>query len=329
MKLKTLSASLFLGIGALGTLSRAQTVIYSDLNANTAGFGTNSSFVWSTNLAQVWTTDASGNSPTTNWPNASPANNAILGTGSGTGSYTATLFNDISVGVISVTNGTWSIASNAKVLTLNTGTDYSLPTVITGTGSVVKTGSGTLTMGLANNYSGGTTINGGAIHLTNANTNLGPIIISVGGQLVLGSSAALPVSTTVTLGGGGLSLSGAYSAALSTPLAISGGSTIDFGSGFGASNIQFADSSGQAWSGNLTISNFVVGSDTIRFGSSSGGLSGSQLAAVDFGGVAAQIDSDGFLTPVPEPLTSALVAGVLALSVAVRKRSRIWLRSTD
>ena len=76
----------------------------------------------------------------------------------------------------------------------------------------------------------------------------------------------------------------------------------------------FANSSGQSWIGQtLTITNYMVGSDSLRFGTSSSGITTAQLALLrfaDYGNVPGKIDANGFVTPdLPQPIiTSPLVA---------------------
>jgi hypothetical protein len=51
-------------------------------------------------------------------------------------------------------------------------------------------------------------------------------------------------------------------------------------------------------------------------------LSGAQLSAITINGVGAQIDSSGFVTPVPEPGTYAALAGAMALGFVAYRRRR-------
>ena len=66
---------------------------------------------------------------------------------------------------------TGNIGVQAGTVTFNQSTAQILNNVITGAGSVIQNGTGTLTLGGANTYSGGTTINAGAIAVS-ADTNL-------------------------------------------------------------------------------------------------------------------------------------------------------------
>ena len=165
----------------------------------------------------------------------------------------------------------------------------------------MKSGAGTLTLAGASTLTGDLRVNGGTLQL--------------GGSNLLADTAAL------VLAGGTFATSG-HSETLGS-LQLVTGSTIDFGSG--ASALAFADSSGLAWSGTLTLLNFTSGQDTLRFGTSSAGLTAAQLASVSFGGNPGQIDAAGFVTSsaVPEPSVWAGVAGASVLGVAMwRRRGR-------
>ena len=196
---------------------------------------------------------------------------------------------------------------------------------------MVKSGTGSMNVTTINNYSGGTTVSGGAIRFSAANTDIGPATINASGSLQIGVSSALPASTAVSLAGGTLALVGAFNQTLSTALSMSSSSTLDFGSGFGGSAIVFGDSSAQSWTGTLTVSNYnSAGGDTLRFGTTSSALTGSQLSAISFDGIAAQIDASGFVTPVPEPEAIAALFGAGALAfVAFRRRQQALVTSNS
>src|ERR1019366_2956839 len=144
----------------------AQTAFYTDFNGVTAGFGQGANFNWGTAGTAVWTSSAVGTNATAAWVNAGPPpSNASLGWATGPGPYTATLTSAVSVGTIAVTNGTWSIALGANALTFNSTTDWTNGLVTSGTGSIIKAGTNTLTVTANNSYSGATTINAGTLKL--------------------------------------------------------------------------------------------------------------------------------------------------------------------
>ena len=174
---------------------------------------------------------------------------------------------------------------------------------------IVKNGTGTLTLGgtVANTYNGTTILNQGIILAQKANA------FGTGG---------LQLS-------GGTFKTGGFSQSLGT-LDLEGTATIDFGAG--ASALSLANSSGVAWGTGLTLNllNWTSGSDTLRVGTDATGLTASQLSEIIFsdlpGTPGAQIDANGFITPmaVPEPSTFGFaILGALALASRAISRRRL------
>jgi hypothetical protein len=179
---------------------------------------------------------------------------------------------------------------------------------------------------------------------TNANPSSAPITVDSGtlelnktdGVDALSTSVTLRVNAAgtvkwlagnqirddvpLTLAGGTLQVNGCSETA--STLQLTAGSTIDFGAG--AAALVFANSSALSWGGfALAVQNWTAGSDTLRVGTDSGGLTSSQLSGISFAGYAAgaQIDSQGFVTPIPEPASAALLAGGVAWAWLRRRRA--------
>lgn len=223
----------------------------------------------------------------------------------------------------------FSTAASQQFKINTNGESLTLASALNSSGAtLVKSGTGTLTLSAnSNSATGGTTISGGSLLLTGATNNLGAVAVNSGGTLQIGATNTLVNTTALTLNGGTLQIAGgAFSQDFgTTPLSMTASSTIDFGSALGASAIVFGDSSAQTWTGTLTIANYSSGSDTLRFGTDANALTSGQLAAISFGGTAAQIDSSGFVTPVPEPATYAAGMGAIALAFGVYRRRRATL----
>lgn len=219
-----------------------------------------------------------------------------LGNASGLGSTSGSLTvnggllnlqdQNISVGNLGGTGGT--IANNGGGLrTLTIGADNgsggNYQGVITnntnsgsGTISLVKTGSGTITLSGSNSYTGGTTLSSGT--------------------LALGTSNTLPNTTAVSIASATLAAGAGITDTTGT-LDVTSTATIDLGSG---TTLAFANSSAIDWTGGtLNITGAFVFSSSLRFGTSSAGLTPAQLSTISVNGSGLGtfgLDSNGFLT---------------------------------
>jgi autotransporter-associated beta strand protein len=176
---------------------------------------------------------------------------------------------------------------------------------ISGSGGLTKNGSGTLTLGgtIANSFSGVTILNSGNLTLAKVNA-----LQSTAGVL-MNAGNLVPGNFTNSIGG---------------TLAVAGGSSITFS---GAGGLNFANSSGTNWSAGLQIFGWTVGgTDILRFGTSAAGLTSAQLADISFPDLPsqfAQIDANGFVTPIPEPSVVILsVVGGFGLAAGYIYRRR-------
>jgi len=190
--------------------------------------------------------------------------------------------------------------ANSGTVTANGSNANTISGVISGSGAFTQSGSGTTTLSGNNTYTGATTINAGTLALGSADR------IADTSALVLNSGTFATGGFSETVGA----------------LTLSSSSTLDFGSGTSA--LVFADSSAKTWSGTLALTNFDIGTDTLRFGSSISALTVSQLNEISLSGYTASLDSSGFVTftAIPESSTYAGIVGALALAGVVWQRRR-------
>jgi autotransporter-associated beta strand protein len=142
--------------------------------------------------------------------------------------------------------------------------------ILSGGGSLVKTGNGTLTLSGANSYSGGTTITGGTLAMGASN--------SLPGAMTIGNATLDAATFTVTLG----------------TLDVTSTAKINLGTG---ANLVFAESNNIDWTGGtLNITGTFVSGSSIKF-STSGGLTSTQLGLITLNGNPATftLDASGFL----------------------------------
>jgi autotransporter-associated beta strand protein len=213
---------------------------------------------------------------------------------------TGTTTNHITVNNNTTFSGGWTTTGDAGTLTNNTGV------VFDGTGSVtLSSASG----GSFNAMLAPLTADGITVNLNGVNPNNDGQTVTIGttnytatmqltaknnGRINLSmdnafaGSGATPVPAKLTLSAGGaLGTSGTHQTF--NTLSLSGGGTIDLGSG--ASIVQFNDSHSQTWSGILRISNWSgsptgSGTDQLLVGTSAlTGLTSAQLAEIHFTGL--------------------------------------------
>lgn len=300
----------------LGTQShlKAASLYYWDTNGSEAGPGANLDGTWGED--PNWTTVREGTGATQGWPES---NHAVFAAQPNTPvAFTVTVSGTQFVGdmhfdygtptlqggTLGLDNGNRLISAFSGVTaTVNTPLANKNPGAVT---RVTKYKPGTLILGGANTYSGETMIEGGILQLGAADR------IPDSSNLILGNGD--------TRAGDGFTDTPAtfYTAGFSETLGTlrltgpnpSVARTLDFGAG--ASALVFADSSAADWEGiPLTIVNYTHGVDTLRFGTSSSGLTSTQLGQIVFAdfGVPAVIDAQGFVSPAGPRITSVTGIG--------------------
>jgi autotransporter-associated beta strand protein len=280
----------FAGTGTT-TLTGANTYNGTTVNAGTVTVGTGGTLGATTGALAV------------NNANTGAGTNVVLNLATAVDTTTGSLSGTLASPSSGTNTATINNGGSGRNFTVNQTTAGTYAGVIAGAGSFTlgSASTNTLTLSGTNTYTGATTINAGT--------------------LALGAADRLSSSSAMTLNGGTFA-TGGFNQTLNT-LTLSSSSTLDFGSGTSA--LVFADSSAITWSGTLTLTNFDVGTDSLKFGSSSIGLTATQLSDISIAGYTVTgLDSSGFLqvSAIPEPATYAAIFGGLVLVGAVIRRRR-------
>jgi len=275
-------------------------------------------------------TGSAGTNPTEAWP---AGQIAVFAAGDdATGSYTVTVSSTqqvadihVDLGDVTFTGGTLNLVDNGgansnRLLSVGHKTDaavarYNVP--LTGATNIIRYKRATLILGATNTYTGSTTIEGGVIqlgapHVMPSDSNF----ILANNDTTRGDYNPVWQYTPAVLATAGFSQNLGTLKLTGTDWSVP--RVIDFGNG--ASALAFADSSAEDWSGFiLTISNYTAGVDSLRFGTTAGGLTGTQVGLIQFpeyDNLPAQIDAQGFVTPALPVLLPPVRSDVLTVELS-------------
>ena len=129
-------------------------------------------------------------------------------------------------GIASGALGTGLVVDDGLLLVRQPG-DSTLSNTVSGTGSLIQAGSGTLTLAGANTYSGGTTISSGILQVGNGGA-VGSGNVADGTALIFNNAASNPVAGSIS-GGGSLTVLGGGTVALTGNNTYSGGTAVSNG----------------------------------------------------------------------------------------------------
>jgi len=175
---------------------------------------------------------------------------------------------------LTLTNASSIVTALFRDVTIGGSGNTTVSGKISGAGNLIKDGSGTLTLSSTNTYSGATTINGGTLALGGHNVLNGKAMTLNSGTLDAGTYT----NTLSTL-----TVSGSGSAIVMSPVAV----------------LAFADSRAIAWSGTLSLTGVFTAGTSLRFGTSSAGLTPEQLGSLKATGYTLSLDANGYLTGRP------------------------------
>ena len=242
------------GSGASASTTLGENLAINSLTLNATGAVS----VGGTNTLTINATSANGNT----------AGNGIT-VGTGAGNHT------ISTKVALGNDQTWTVTDSGNTLTASN--------QISGAQALTKAGAGTLVLSGTSTYSGATTVAGGTLVVSGSLGGTTSITVAnSGSKLQLGASDRINNAAPLTLSTGVLDTQG-HNQTFQT-LTSTGSSVLDLGTG--ASILNFASSSGQTWTGTLSIYNWtgtaVTGGGTDQVIFASQGLTQAQLDSINF-----------------------------------------------
>ncbi len=192
-----------------------------------------------------------------------------------------------SVGIGSLSgDGNLSLGVNAVTLgALGLGDAFT--GVISDSGSLVKTGNGTLTLSGASTYSGGTTLSAGKIMANNASGSaLGTGAVSIAAGSTLGGSGSIGGATTLPSGAHLAPGAAVGMLRFSNGLALNGGSILDLQLGTASDSVRVSGG---------TLAGPASGKITVNL-SDAGGFSGGTYTLIDASGAAlSNLSKDSFI----------------------------------
>lgn len=141
----------------------------------------------------------------------------------------------------------------------------------------------------------------------------------VNSRLVLGSGDVVSHLSKLVLDGSSLETNGFDD--LLGAFRVVTESVVDFGAG--DSDLWFQHESGYVFDAPLSLLNFDIGIDSMRFGTSGGSLDEEQLSFIRLPGYNASLDDEGYVrfTAIPEPATWILVLAGLAVAAMKSRRT--------
>jgi autotransporter-associated beta strand protein len=204
--------------------------------------------------------------------------------------------------------------------------------VISGSGSLTKSGNARLTFSGANSLSGATTVSAGTLELANttgqALSSTVSVTVGATASLLISQSDQVNNNAAVTLSGGTITRASGVTEVFGN-LNVSAASFLDFGSG-AAGSLRFGTYARDTGSALLTVQNFFQGNSLVFsqnlvtagfIDSSSSGSYNNGYFAFGDGFTTSWNGTDTFtITAIPEPTTYAAAVGLLLLCLFSRQK---------
>lgn len=194
---------------------------------------------------------------------------------------------------------------------------------ISGTGSIVKLGAGTLTLNATNTFGGSTTVSNGTLALVTtgggALAGTTNVVVHTGAILLLSASDQVNDASAVTLSGGTIRR-GAGVSEVFGDLNLTAGSALNYGTG-AAGTLRFGTYTPTHL---LTVSNFAPGNSLVFGSNLEGSIANASFFSFDTAiAYAWNEQSTTFtVTAIPEPTTVAAALSLLGLCTFAAARGR-------
>ncbi len=227
-------------------------------------------------------------------------------------------------GAVTLSGGTISNGTLVAALSASSGT---FTAILGGSGSLTKSGNGTLVLTTANTYSGTTTINEGTLQIGSGGTvgTIGSGAISNAGTLAFNRSDAVTVANVIS-GAGSVSYSGGGTFTVSGASSYEGGTVLNAGvlqvsnaAGIGSGNLTINGGTLTTGATQLTLTNNITLNSGLTLTGTAGGQ-GMRLAGVISGeaGITVNLGAGGrttFLGDNTYTGATSITGGILAIGL--------------
>ena len=200
----------------------------------------------------------------------------------GTGALSMASGTTLSINASGIVANNISLTGSCTIEAVDSGGDQELSGVLSGTGSLIKTGTEQLILSGTNTYEGATTVSEGTLSVTGSIAQTSGVAVSSGAVLDFTQGSDIVFSPVIS-GDGSLTKAGAGVLTLSGTNTYSGGTTLSAGTisisddaGLGSGSIAMSDGTTLVFGSGISASNnaTIAGTSTLNVASGTGTLSG-------------------------------------------------------